>query len=465
MTSGMRIGKAMALSGTGKQRILEDSRSGAIMGVVLIVVVVVTALGSGLIALTGSSSLEVSKSISAAEAFWTAEAGLEYTKALIAKNPASSLEDGAFQSGQTLSGSIDGLNFSVTYQANAVTSLYYQIVSTATSRGGLTREVEMNAWLQSVTKYLNAWNLGGLAAAGHPYRFYDSDRFYGDGIGEAYFNARVSIQGYPEFDIPVYSTSDNDVIFTLPHRTEDDGSVFMQGYYDNASTVNFLDPDDPGYVDFMGILQNAASSGGLSLSGDYRITFLDNGTMTYEELSSGGGSGKGKGKGGGSGTVETYDLSLGNGAIYVDGDVEISGELRGEVTLGVSQDILIVDDIIYASATAADHSDVAFDKNAVTDTLGLIAGDSVNFSEDLSVANIHAAIVVTDGSFGCNSPSYSGTINVNLFGSIVQYDWTGSTDARRTWVKNYYYDSRLLLSPPAYFPLNGYAYSGWRQTH
>ena len=60
---------------------------GAVLGMVLVVLVLVSTVGSGLIALSGSDALEVSKAISAAQAFWAAEAGLEMTKALIAKSP------------------------------------------------------------------------------------------------------------------------------------------------------------------------------------------------------------------------------------------------------------------------------------------------------------------------------------------------------------------------------------------
>ncbi len=456
MRRQIQLGAEAMTGGSHEATGAAEPRSGAILGVVLIVVLAVTTLGSGLIALSGSSSLEVSKAISAAEAFWVAEGGLEYMKALIVKAPTYPLESmGAFNQG-TLVGDIDGLPFSVTYQVNVGTNFNYQVVSTGTSGGGTTAQVEMNAWLQSVTKYLNAWNLGGKAP-GYPSRFHDLDRLDGDGVGEAYYNGRLNIEGYPTFEIPVLSTADN-IMLQLPHRSEDDGTVFRQGLYLNSDMVNFLESSDPNYVDFMGDVRSAAQSGGLLLNGDHEIIFYDNGTLTYEPI-----VGKGKGKGGGGPGPKTYDFSVGNGAVYVDGDVVVRGEVRGEITLAARDDLVITGDIIYATATAADHSDVAFNKNAITDYLGLIAGDSAVFLETLADINIHASIVVTGGTFGRLRATGKYLGPINLFGSVVQYTGGGN---HPQWggVKNYLYDGRVFSSPPPYFPLNGYTYSGWRQT-
>ncbi len=426
---------------------------GAVLGVVLVVLVIVSTVGSGLIALSGSGALEVSKAISATQAFWAAEAGLERTKALISKSPVTALELlAAFDETGALTGTIDDHGYTVTFRANAGTNFNYQVTSTGTSSGAMTRQVEMNAWLQSITKYLNAWNLGGKAP-GYPMRFHDGDVLDGDGVGEAFYNGRLNIEGYPTFEIPVFSTSDR-ISFQLPHRTEDDGTVFRQGLTMNVDTLDFLSPHSPHYIDFMGDVRNAAGSGGLFLNGNYEITFLQNGTLQYQAVNA---------KGKAVGALQTYDLSIGNGAIYVNGDVSVQGEVRGAVTLAARDDMVLMGDVTYASATAANHSDVGFNKMAVTDTLGLIAGDNVVFSELLAEINIHASIIVTEGSWGRFRPTGKFTGAINLFGGITQFTG-GGNHPQWSGVKNYLYDTRTLTAPPPYYPLSGYEYSGWRQT-
>jgi Tfp pilus assembly protein PilX len=430
----------------------DNKKRGAILGVVLIVMLVVTTFGSGLVALNQASSVEVSKAISATQAFWAAEAGLERIKAIIAKSPVTALESiDAFDRNGLFAGQIDGQDYSVKYTAYAGTNGSYKITSTGTSRGSVVRQVAMDAWLQSVSKYLEGWNLAGKAA-GFPCRFHDGDKLDGDGMGEAHFNGPLSIDGYPLFQVPVVLTGDR-LSFTHLHRTEDDGAVFLEGIVFNESPLNFLDPGDSGYVDFMGDVDSASDAGGLSLDGDYEITFHGNGTLTYQAVNK---------KGTLTGPLVSYDLSTGNGAVYVDGDVYVSGEVRGKVTLAASSDLTIKGDITYASATTGNHSDVGFDKMAITDVLGLIAGDSVVFSKELSEINIHASIIVTEGIFGRSGPTGAFTGAINLFGGVIRY-LGGGNHPQWAGVKNYLYDGRLLTSPPPYFPYSGYEYKGWRQ--
>jgi hypothetical protein len=428
------------------------SRRGAVLGVVMVLVLVVTTLGSGMIALSGASAIEVSNAISATQAFWAAEAGLERVKSTIAKSPVTALESIAvFDQNATLAGPIGGHGYSVTYTLNVVTNSSYTITSTGTSRGGVARQVKMDAWLQPVSKYMDAWNLSGRSP-GYPSRFHDGDTLDGDGIGEMYFNSPVNIDGYPLFKVPVVLTGDR-VSFQNLSRTEDDGTVFTEGITLNASPLNVLSPGDPDYIDFMGVLESAAADDGLSLNGDHEIVFYDNGTLTYQSVDKGGAA---------TGPLLSYGISVGNGSIYVNGDVSVSGEVRGSVTLAAASDLTIIDDITYASASKANHSDIGFNKGGITDVLGLIAGRSAMFSKELSDVNIHASIIAVEGSFHRAGSTGVYTGAVNLFGGIIRY--TGGGDHPQ-WpgAKNYLYDVRLLASPPPFFPRSGYEYSSWRQ--
>ena len=59
-----------------------SGREGAILGLVLGVLILLSLLGVGLIGLGAADGIETSKAIGAAQGFWAAEAGLQMAKAL-----------------------------------------------------------------------------------------------------------------------------------------------------------------------------------------------------------------------------------------------------------------------------------------------------------------------------------------------------------------------------------------------
>ena len=432
-----------------------SKKRGAILGVVLIVVLVVTTLGSGLIALSQADAVEVSKVISAAEAFWAAEAGLERTRAIAGKNRLPFDQIPLFASGQ-MNGVINGIAYTVEYPApvgwnnNSSRVKRYDITSTGVSRGGVPRQVMIDAEIQTFASFMHA--------------SHDENGIYfanGDILdGTVYVNDELNIYGNPQFLLRTYS-AESTVNYQSSVRpdTSVDPAVFTAGLALGALALDFSDRDQ--YVD---ALETAARSGGLVLDGDYRVVFNDNGTVTYEEktrvwnrrrrdwdvvL----------------GPPVISDVSSGNGAIYVNGDATISGEVRGSLTLAARSDVFIEDDITYASATTPKHSDVGFDDDAITDALGVIAPNSVEITKRGEI-NIHGSIFVTGGGFGAAGRSDRlGVPSINLFGGITQYrrGIVGYTSGRG-FSKNYRYDARLLTQPPSQFPYSNYTISNWRQS-
>ena len=449
-----------------------SSKRGAILGVVLIVVAVTSALGTGMIALNGAHSLDVSKAITSTEAFWTAEAGLEFAKAIAGKNRMPLPDIPQFAGGQ-LTGTINGRQFTVTYPAPAGwdnnTSLVkrYNLTSTGVSPSGIARQVMVEAEIQTPASY--GWASNHEATeGGTPIYFGNNDRL----DGTVYVNDTLNIYGTPEFLKHVSSASDT-VNYQAPVRTGVDMSVFLDGLTLGAQPLDFSEYDD--HID---TIQTAANFGGLSLSGDYQLVFNDAGTVTYRRLQSGGSWG----------LPVTADLSTGNGAIYVSGDAYVSGEVRGNVTLASRSDVFIEDDLIYASATTADHSDVGFNDDAITDTLGVVARDSIEVTSRTEV-NIHGSLLVTEGGFG-TAGRYEdlGEPSINLYGGIIQYrrgivgqlgggywEWRYRRQPRgwyQVWVevpakgfaKNYRFDNLLLTQPPQHFPYSNYEIEAWQQT-
>jgi len=448
------------------------SKRGAILGVVLIVVAVASTLGTGMIALNGAHALDVSKAVTATEAFWTAEAGLELAKAIAGKNRMP-LEDIPQFAGGQMAGTINGRQFTVTYPApagwdnSANRVKRYNLTSTGFSPSGVSRQVMVEAEIQTYASYMHASNYE-TTSGGSPIYFGNSDRM----DGTVYVNDTLNIYGHPEFLREAFSASDT-VNYQAPVRTGVDMTVFQDGLTLGAQPLDFSDRDQ--YVD---ALQQAAGLGGITLNGTYRITFNDNATLTHQQ-SLGGGSWA---------PPVTVDTSTGNGAIYVSGDAYVSGEVRGSLTLAARSEIFIEDDLTYATATTKDHSDMAFDETVITDALGLIATDAVVITSRTEV-NVHGSILVTGGGFGCEGRYEDlGEPSINLFGGLTQYRrgvvgqlgysyWEWRYDRRRRrwyqvlvevpargFAKNYRYDDRLLTQPPAQFPYSAYDIEGWRQT-
>ncbi len=446
---------------TGKVCV-EDSRCGAILAVVLIVTLVVTTLGSGMIALNGASAVEVSKAISAAEAFWAAEAGLALVEAVATKNSLPFDQMSSFSSDVlsfngstefTATITIDGrtLTAKVTFPAplgydNTANRIKrYDMTSSGVSVAGVVREVMMAAEIQTPADILHASHIEGNIYFG-PDDVMD---------GKVYVNDRLNIWGTPQFQEHVHSAADEVNYRSSDDRTGVDPAVFQAGLTLGAEPLDFDDPDE--YLD---ALQLAANAGGIALNGTYRLTFVDNATLVSERRLGGGAWA----------SAVTNDLSTANGAIYVSGDAYVSGEVNGSFTLAVRSEIFITDDLTYASATAKDHSDAMFDDDAVNDSLGMIAKDGVVVSRNNSIKsddiNIHGYVLVTKGGFGCARRYQNlGNPNINLYGGITQYrrGVVGQIGGNG-FTKNYSYDQHLRNNPPAQFPYSSYTFSGWRQS-
>jgi len=166
------------------------------------------------------------------------------------------------------------------------------------------------------------------------------------------------------------------------------------------------------------------------------------------------------------------------GVIYVDGDVAISGVVRGRVTIAATGNIVIVDDVTYATDPSVGNCD---------DILGLFAGGSVvvastpltsawrrrsNNNAWISYDNttsefVHAFVLtlnvftVEDYNSGptsaeaCESTSW-GRGCLYLTGGIIQRERGPVGQSNGTgYLKRYSYDRCGATAPPPYFPTTG----------
>ena len=158
-----------------------------------------------------------------------------------------------------------------------------------------------------------------------------------------------------------------------------------------------------------------------------------------------------------------------NCAIYVTGgEVDVSGKLNGQVTIGCDQNIYTVDNITYHDTSPAAPNP------ASTDVLALVASTNVVFANNMPKGDreIDAYIVALKGSFFLQDMGSVPDVRGNLVqygGVMAQWSATvfGCFDGAGVLQFGYlqipYYDERLhSLTPPAFTPAgdsNGPKYS------
>ncbi len=170
------------------------------------------------------------------------------------------------------------------------------------------------------------------------------------------------------------------------------------------------------------------------------------------------------------------------GVIAVTGKVAVSGVVRGRVTLSATDDIILVDDIVYATDPGA---------GLCQDLLGIFSGDDVIVADNLLNAPIrpqsgsnhrtyddtkdeffHGVILALDiftvqnyNTGSMNDENCEGQVwgrgCLYLTGGIIQRQRgaVGLTNGRG-YVKRYSYDGCAGQEPPPYFPTTGHFSKG-----
>lgn len=427
---------------------------GSILGVVMVVLVVVSFMGVGLLNLSRASGWEAGRSVSGVQAFWAAEGGVEQVKAFGQKRrrPFTSIAYAGSPSGflwgsNVLSGTTGNGTYAVDVLddptwTNAVKALKkYIIRGRATSGSGQKYTVSIKATIQSFASYMHASNWEQSSGGGNIY-FASGDII----DGPVYVNDQLNINGSPQF-LQSVSSANNSVNY----QNGADSSVFQGGLTLNATP---LDISGQFTSDHIQDLKTEAESGGLVLNNDQNFWFNSDGTLKYAARSSGA-------------TTTTVSLASLNGAIYVNGDVWVDGIVKGKVTVAAQDAIYVSNSVQYASAVSPNPWQTNFNVSAVTDTLGLMASNQVRIVGTNAIT-LHAALMVTSDGGGFNAQLYNtafGKPNINLFGSLSQYrrGAVGQVGANG-YSKNYKFDTRYNSDAPPNFPYSVYVFSQWSQT-
>jgi hypothetical protein len=162
---------------------------------------------------------------------------------------------------------------------------------------------------------------------------------------------------------------------------------------------------------------------------------------------------------------------LANKVVYVNNPLNLSGNLRGELTIACKRDISIVDDITYSQSDASGAP-----LPGCTDLLGLVSEKNILFKNDPATKDlkVDAVLMALDTSiqaenYDTRAASAAGTLTI--WGGLIQKyrGPVGTSDASghivTGYVKDYHYDTRVTARTPPAFPLTGvYQETEWAET-
>lgn len=440
----------------------DERRRGAVLAAVLIVMLVLALLGVGLLNLSSVDALEAGRNISAAQAFWAAEAGTEHVKAIGQKNrkPFTSIPYGAgfLRGSNVLTGitskgtyTVDVLDDPAWTNANQALKKYV-IRSVGVSTGGARQVVILRTMIQNYASYMHASHSEAGVSFGT-----------GSTIdGPVYTDDQLHISGPvgPEFLQSVKSGASSIDYSWRPVLAAQVRFIFKGDLQLNAPPLDIIGQFSSDHITD---IRSQAQVGGLDLSGVYSLTFSQSGvpgsgTVVYSNMTTG--------------VTDSRSLALLNGAIYVSSNAYVRGVVDGNVTVAANGLIYITTNITYASASGLNDpwASNTFNNAAVDDKLGLISRTGVLVQGTNTIA-IHASIMVTEGVTGFGAESRNVVFGVDkyikAFGGITQYSRGVVANAGspfRGFKKNYKFDSRFLTDAPPNFPYSVYVYSGWSQS-
>ncbi len=191
-------------------------------------------------------------------------------------------------------------------------------------------------------------------------------------------------------------------------------------------------------------LQSHAQFGGIYLNDAtkdaWKLVFQSNGTVTVQSCTKSGGNNVAY-VAPTCGSVTTYNVPA-NGAIYSGQSVIVSGTVKGRVTVGSNNNVIIGDNLNYLLGG--------------TDVLGLVAQNDVIVAQYVPTnLTWWAACIAETGQF--TSYSQDGSHGTMTFNGGVATNKGGAMSMFAT--RFYNYDPNLLYRSPPWFPTVGDAYT------
>jgi len=420
------------------------NEQGTTLVIVILIMLALTAIVMGVSSISVNETQIATNEMLDKQAFYLAEAGTEksikYLAALTTPfrgtglhkdQPYQLLNNVAFYGKGTVTSWLDPLDSNTGNPTRFVA-----VTVRATLNGsGMSKVLQVKVGQQNFSRYAYFSDME-KNPAGTTIWFVTNDEFF----GPLHTNDQMHIYGDPIFHEEASSCASSIDYYNGGPPSDD--PQFLGGLTLNASNI-------PLPANTSMILNAANEAGGLKFAAaTVSIKFLvDAGGNRSLSVST-------------NGTTWTSYAYPTNGVIYVTGTAQVEGKVKGQVTIGCSGDIRIMDNIVY-------NTDPRIDPTS-TDLLGLVAEQNVimwNSTANLDVADetVMAAIMALNTSWTAQNYD-SGTPRGKLivYGGIIQKKrgavgtFNAGTGAIVTgYEKNYSYDPRLMDNPPPAFPTTG----------
>ena len=438
--------------------------AGYILVGVLVLLLSVVIFGLGFYAIAGHEVRSSEAHLDSERAFWLAEAGKEHAiQALedLNRNRPPERDEQLFTNRPGPDGGSYSVRVYVDPNALFKAQKDFMLESVGTF-DGMERRVLQKIRLESFAKYAYFTD-DERSAGGGPIWFASADLLE----GPVHSNGVFHINGSPRFMSEVTSAADH-MIAAGPYTIRDpsdwpaggNNPFFAEGF---TLAVDYI-PLPSETAD----LKAAALAGGLFLgpASDVELGRIGLGAgvdapgwLRHKQSTKGPDD-----------WIDVSIATLPSRVVYVNGDVNLSGILDGELTVASRTDIHIVDDLVYAGSDAAGTPQPGCD-----DLLGIVAESNIIFEDNTPNATdlkVNAVLMALDTSITAENYHLGpprGTLTI--WGGLIQKHRgaVGQIGAGGTIVhgyrKDYHYDPRVTGRPPPQFPLRGnYQEIAWEET-
>ena len=261
--------------------------------------------------------------------------------------------------------------------------------------------------------------------------------------GPLHTNDQLNIFNDPTFEGPVSSVSDSINYYHGPPPL--DNPDFQESLTLGAPKIKL-----PTSADILnGIKTAAQQSGGVYLTGNSTVTLLSNGTMN---VTNDGRGLTGVVNAGQNWTNHNVPLPQNNSLYVNNGNLNISGILAGQLTVGTNNNIYIVGDLLYNSDPRTNPSS--------TDMMGIVSQNNVIIDSAAPYnLEIDGYIIALNTSFSMENYASLMKGTLILYGGITQVErgavgtFNANTGHKASgYTKDYNYDERFQNVAPAYFP-------------
>jgi hypothetical protein len=386
--------------------------------ITLIIIIVITSLS--LIA-SGELTLAV-RTTNNIRAYYLAEAGLARKFAELRGGSATGIPTTTV----TLSTGNTGSFVVAVNQTGGGVFPTYTLTSTGTYKT-VNKTLILTVRQISYSRYIYLTNLE--SRSGTPIWFISGDIVR----GPLHTNGQLNIFNDPTFEGPVSSVSSSINYYHGPPPL--DNPDFQESLTLGAPNIKL-----PTSADILDGLKTAAQqSNGLYLTGNSTITLLSNRTMNVTNSAL---------------HWNNHNVPVPqNGALYVNnGDMNISGILSGQLTVGTNNNIYITGNLLYANDPRTNPSS--------TDIMGIVSQNNVIIDSGAPYnLEIDGYIVALNTSFSLENYASGMKGTLVLYGGVTQVERgaVGTANANTGqkasgYTKDYNYDERFQNVAPAYFP-------------